>query len=120
MTIRPVGGQLAEWVSVNSARSRMQVPDCLAAIPTSAEGTTQAAPDPMLREVFRDFVAQTLFSEMLRSMRKTLGKPAYFHGGRAEEVFQTELDRILVEKAARQSGDRFSDKMFELFTLRLR
>ncbi len=75
---------------------------------------------PQLREAFRDFVGQTLFSQMLRAMRQTVGKPPYFHGGRTEEVFQVELDRLLVEKAARTTGDQFADEMFELFSLRLR
>ncbi len=78
------------------------------------------ATSPQLREAFRDFVGQTLFSQMLRAMRQTVGKPPYFHGGRMEEVFQVELDRLLVEKAARKTGDQFADEMFELFSLRLR
>ncbi len=41
-----------------------------------------------LKEVFTEFVGQTLFGSMLASMRSTVGKPAYFHGGRTEEVFQ--------------------------------
>ncbi|MCS7237762.1 MAG: hypothetical protein NZ899_05760 [Thermoguttaceae bacterium] len=76
--------------------------------------------DPHLREVFRDFVGQTIFSQMLRSMRRTLGKPAYFHGGKFEEVFQAELDRLIAEKAARKSGDTWAEAMYELFTLQLR
>jgi hypothetical protein len=93
---------------------RTEVPSEL----SQADG--ERATNPELREAFRDFVGQTLFSQMLRAMRQTLGKPPYFHGGRMEEVFQVELDRLLVEKAARKTGDQFADEMFELFSLRLR
>jgi len=80
----------------------------------------QSAGDPELREVFRDFVAQTFLSQMLRAMRQSVGKPPYFHGGKMEEVFQVELDRLFVEKSARKMGDQLADEMFELFSLRLR
>jgi hypothetical protein len=76
--------------------------------------------NPELREAFRDFVAQTLLSQMLRTMRHSLGKPPYFHGGKMEEVFQSELDRLLVEKSAEKIGHQFADSMFELFALRIR
>ncbi len=120
MVIKPIGWEFGRWVSTTTAN----------AIPVGSEAGTQLQGllpkeegsdfGPNLREVFRDFVGQTLFAEMLRAMRKTLGKPAYFHGGRAEEIFQAELDRHLVEKAAQKSGEHFADQMFELFTLRMR
>ena len=54
---------------------------------------------------------------MLKSMRKTVGKPAYFHGGRGEEVFQRQLDQVLAEKMSRSSASQFVGPMFELFML---
>ena len=85
--------------------------------------TPQAAPPPpsaedkKLRETFDSVVGQTLFGQMLRSMRKTVGKPAYFHGGRAEKVFQQQLDQVLAEKISQASAARFAEPMYELFTL---
>ena len=73
--------------------------------------------DAELRETFNSFVGQVFFGQLLKSMRKTLGKPAYFHGGRAEEMFQQQLDQILGEKLAETSGKKFSEPMFELFNL---
>ena len=73
---------------------------------------------PETKAAFHDFVGQTLFSHMLGAMRKTVGKPAYFHGGRAEEMFQQQLDQVLAEKFAQSDGARFSDAMFELFTMK--
>jgi flagellar protein FlgJ len=80
----------------------------------------EAASDPggdPLKEAFRDFVGQTMFGQMLSSMRSTLGKPAYFHGGRGEEVFQQQLDQILVEEISKSSASTVADPMFELFQL---
>ncbi len=73
-------------------------------------------PDP-LREAFQDFVGQTLFGQLLSSMRSTVGKPAYFHGGRGEEVFQQQLDEVLVEKITDASASSVADPMYELFRL---
>ncbi len=74
------------------------------------------AEDP-LRDAFRDFVGQTLFGQMLSSMRSTVGKPAYFHGGRAEEVFSQQLDQVLVEQITDASASTVADPMFELFNM---
>jgi flagellar protein FlgJ len=75
------------------------------------------ADDEKLRSTFQDFVGQTLFGETLKAMRKTQNKPAYFHGGRAEEIFQQQLDQVLAEKLSRASADQLAGPMFELFTL---
>jgi Rod binding domain-containing protein len=76
-----------------------------------------SAEDQELRETFDSVIGQTLFGQMLRSMRKTVHKPAYFHGGRAEEVFQQQLDQVLAEKISQASAARFTEPMYELFTL---
>ena len=84
--------------------------------------TPQANPveNPQVREVFEEFVGQTFYGQMLSSMRKTLGKPAYFHGGRGEEVFQGQLDQILAERLSEASASQFTGPMFELFSLQQR
>lgn len=71
-----------------------------------------------LRDAFNDFVGQTFYSQMLSAMRKTVDKPAYFHGGRAEEIFQGQLDQTLSEKLADSTAEKFTGPMFELFNLR--
>jgi Rod binding domain-containing protein len=73
-----------------------------------------------MREAFTDFVGQTLFGSMLTSMRKTVGKPAYMHGGRTEEVFQQQLDQHIVENLTKSSASSIADPMFELFNLQRR
>jgi flagellar protein FlgJ len=69
------------------------------------------------RAAFTDFVGQTMFGQALSSMRKTLDKPAYFHGGRAEEVFQGQLDQMLAEELTESSADTFAGPMFDMFML---
>ncbi|QDU30846.1 Rod binding protein [Anatilimnocola aggregata] len=69
------------------------------------------------REAFTDFVGQTMFGQALSSMRKTVEKSEYFHGGRAEEVFQGQLDQILAEELTEASADSFAGPMFDMFML---
>lgn len=70
-----------------------------------------------LEEKFTQFVGQTLFGSMLASLRKTLGKPAYMHGGRTEEVFQKQLDQVIVEDLTEASADSIASPMFDLFKM---
>jgi len=87
-------------------------PPALDAKPDDAKDNTK------LRETFDQFVGESLFSQMIKSMRSTVSKPAYFHGGRAEEVFQSQLDQKLAEEITKASADKFSGPMFELFMAR--
>ena len=74
--------------------------------------------DSELRKRFTEFVGQTLFGSMLASMRESVGKPAYMHGGRTEEVFQGQLDQEIVKELTEASADTIADPMYELFNLR--
>ena len=75
------------------------------------------APASEVREAFHDFVGQTFFMQLLSEMRKTVDKPAYFHGGQAEEIFQAQMDQVLAERLSDASAETFSGPMFELFML---
>jgi peptidoglycan hydrolase FlgJ len=83
----------------------------------SARSTPQPPTEP-LQDAFREFVGNTLFGQMLSSMRDTVGKPAYFHGGRTEEIFQDQMDQILVEDITQASASSIADPMYELFQMR--
>ena len=78
----------------------------------------QGGEDDELRKAFQSFVGQTLFGQLLKAMRKTVGKPAYFYGGRAEEIFRQQLDQVLAEKISETSAHKFSEPMFELFVMK--
>jgi hypothetical protein len=69
---------------------------------------------PELKKAFNDFVGQTFFGELLKQMRATLDKPAFFHGGMGEDIFQSQLDQVLVENMTDASAKTFSDPMYQL------
>ncbi|HBE67577.1 MAG TPA: hypothetical protein DDW52_05445 [Planctomycetaceae bacterium] len=75
-----------------------------------------AASDDELRKTFQDFVGQTFFGEMIKSLRSTQQEAAYMNGGRAEKIFQGQLDQTLAEELSNSSADKISDPMYDLFT----
>lgn len=78
--------------------------------PKSAEQQLEGAQE--VRDAFRSFVGESFFGQMLKAMRTTVGKPAYFHGGRGEEVFRGQLDQTLSERMTEVSADQIADPMF--------
>ena len=74
--------------------------------------------DEELRQAFHDFVGQTFFGELIKSYRSTQQPLAYFHGGRAEQIFQAQLDQVLAEALSERSADKIADPMFELFMMK--
>ena len=85
----------------------IQSVNSLNAAPAAAEKAME------VRDAFTNFVGQTFFAQMMKAMRASQGKPAYFHGGRGEEVFQPQLDQTLVETMSRATADRFAGPIFE-------
>jgi peptidoglycan hydrolase FlgJ len=83
-----------------------------------ANDQVQAPENEELRQAFQDFVGQTFFSQMIASMRSTQEEAAYFNGGRAEKIFQGQLDQMLSEELSDASASKISDPMFKLFQLR--
>jgi peptidoglycan hydrolase FlgJ len=83
----------------------------------SAKAPAAGEDNPVLRKAFDQFVGETLFGQMLKSMRKTQGKAAYFNGGQTEEIFTQQLDQMLSQKLAESSADKLSGPMYELFQL---
>ena len=82
-----------------------------------------ASPKPMAnadqseeRRVFDQYIAGNFFKQMLVAMRKTTDKPAYFHGGKMEEMIQEKfLDPAIAESLAQSSAASFTDPMYEAF-----
>jgi Rod binding domain-containing protein len=68
---------------------------------------------PVLPEAFDQFVGDTFFRQMLKSLRSTTGKPAYFHGGQAEEIFQSQLDELLITDMVKATKESFSADLFK-------
>ena len=82
--------------------------------PSGVNDQSQREDAEKLQQAYRDFVGKTFFGQMLKSMRSTLGKPAYFHGGQTEEVFRSQLDQHLADHMTEASADKFADPMFRL------
>jgi peptidoglycan hydrolase FlgJ len=66
-----------------------------------------------LKKAYTDFVGKTFFGQMLKAMRSTVGKAAYFDGGQGEEVFRSQLDQQLADHMSAASAAKISDPMFE-------
>src|SRR5215510_4181930 len=66
-----------------------------------------------LREAFTKFVGEMFYGQMFKAMRQTVGKPAYFHGGRAEEAFQSQLDQTMTEHMTKATASKLAEPMFE-------
>ena len=105
--------------SSNSSRSLVQPPiaDSDTKQPEQ-NATVPSAKTDELKETFQDFVGQTLFAQMLKAMRSTQQPSKYFHGGRAEEIFQGQLDQILTEEISDASASTIAEPMYDLFMLR--
>ncbi len=99
-----ISSNLATTAPINTAIS-----------PSAAQPLPKGKDDAELRQAFDRFVGETFFGQMMKAMRKTVGKPAYFYGGRAEEIFQEELDQTLAKNIAHASADQFTGPMFDLF-----
>lgn len=81
----------------------------------SVSGSNNPEVDKALsvREAFTNFVGETFFSQLIKSMRATTDKAAYFHGGQGEEIFTAQLDQTMAEEMTAASADKFANPMFE-------
>ncbi len=80
-----------------------------------AATTAMAQASPELKETFQKTVAGLIFGQMLKSMRESVGKPAYIHGGQAEDLFQSQLDQVIVDRLAEESGGPFVGDLYDQF-----
>lgn len=68
--------------------------------------------DKEFRKVMHQLVGEVLFGTMMRQFREAQEPDPYFHGGRGEELFQSQLDQIYVERMTNASSHSISDAMF--------
>jgi Rod binding domain-containing protein len=69
------------------------------------------------RGAFQSAVAGLLFGQMIKSLRSGVGKPAYLHGGQAEDLFQAQMDQVVAEQLARHHGGPFVDELYRRFLI---
>ena len=110
MTINATSAGLATGDLGLATAQRSLAPSLKPPAPASGGGRDT----PELKEAFNDFVGQTFFGELLKQMRATVHKSEFFHGGMGEDIFQTQLDQIMVEKMTDVSAKSFSDPMYQL------
>ena len=70
--------------------------------------------DQQFRELLHKFIGQTMFGMMLKSMRATQEPNPFFHGGRAEEIYQGLLDMELTEQLTQATTRTLSEPMYKL------
>lgn len=68
-----------------------------------------------VQEKFQEFMAGTFYAQMVKSLRAGQGKPAYFHGGQAEEIFQSQMDQIVSENLANSHGAEFAEPLYRAY-----
>ena len=110
MSIINQSTSLTDFTSLPALRRADLAPQSSAA--TQLNNASSGAAPEEVRDTFAQFVGQSFFGQMIKAMRQTQGKPAYFHGGRAEEVFQSQLDQQLAEQMTKVTADQLADPMF--------
>ncbi|QDU79138.1 hypothetical protein Pla110_08430 [Polystyrenella longa] len=73
--------------------------------PALGMAAKQAESVEEMKTVFQEFVAGTFYSTMLKSMHAMHDKPAFMHGGQAEEMFQNQLDQHITRDLAAEHGE---------------
>ena len=64
----------------------------------------KAAEREEVRAAFQKAMGDTFYRQLLKTMRDSTSKAAYMHGGQAEDIFQAQLDEILIERMSEANG----------------
>lgn len=75
--------------------------------------------DEKLQQTFQETVAGLFFGELVKSLRSTVGEPAYLHGGQAERMFESQMDQYLVEDLAQSTGQGLVGDLYRQFRVQL-
>jgi Rod binding domain-containing protein len=84
--------------------------------PPNAKQAAKPGDNPALRKAFDQFVGETFYGQMIKSMRKTQGEVPYFGGGQAEQIFTQQLDQALTKQMTHMGANKISGPMYQLFT----
>lgn len=76
---------------------------------------TPDARELQVREKFQEFTAGTFYKTMLKALRSSQHKPAYLHGGQAEDIFQSHLDNEFSTRFAKDYGDQFAGPLYDVY-----
>lgn len=75
---------------------------------STAGGPTQDA-----KKLFHEAIGGSFYRQMLAALRTSTGKAAYFDGGQAEKIFQSQFDELIIERLSQSNGQLFSGGLFE-------
>jgi peptidoglycan hydrolase FlgJ len=100
-----------QFASASPALKGLVHPDGTGAKPMSLHAKSNNQQE--LKDKFTQFVGEAFYGQMLKAMRSSVGKPAYFYGGHAEEVFQGQLDQTMSEQLTKTSASKFAEPLFE-------
>ena len=79
-------------------------------------GAATASPSPdQMRQTFQEAVGSLFYGQMIKALRSGVGKPAYIHGGQAEEMFQGQMDQQVAENLARHQGGALVEDLYQRF-----
>lgn len=81
-----------------------------------AHSGESATPDSELRGIVGEFVGNVFYGTLLRQMEQTTIKGKYMHGGRGEEVFQSQLHMEYAKRLGRAPGDPIAERIYESMT----
>lgn len=82
---------------------------------SSGQSTGPQTGPSELKTTFQNAVASMFFGQMMKALRSGVGKPAYIHGGQAEEMFQSQMDQHVAENLAKSDGGPFIENLYQRF-----
>ncbi len=68
-----------------------------------------------LREAVNSATGAIFYGPLMRSTRSSSLKGEIGHGGRGEEIFQNQLDQILIERTGKSSGNQVTEAIVSRF-----
>lgn len=106
--------------AMNSTRQGNALTEVMGASGVQSDSTLRNAAERAesveeVKAVFQEFVAGTFYSTMLKSLHSMHDKPAYMHGGQAEEIFQNQLDQVISKELATKHGEALVAPMLPAF-----
>lgn len=87
--------------------------------PTSIKEPKAGAAGDQMDAVFQQFVGETFYQMMLKSLHSMHDKPAYLHGGQGETLFQSQLDQEMASRLAKNDIGTLSQDLYQTFQAQL-
>ncbi|MCB9855637.1 MAG: rod-binding protein [Phycisphaerales bacterium] len=93
-----------------------KAPSGKTAIADSAAQIADGQDDGDLRKIVGEFVGNVFYGTLLRQMDQSTIKGEYMHGGRGEEIFQSQLHMEYAKRLGRAPGDPIADRIYDAMT----